>query len=69
LDVVEQREKERKTSPVGHARSHYAHVHDSMVYDIEITDQTLSAETMARQILEFVQNNSKPEAFKKIKAS
>lgn len=67
LEVVEQREKERSTSPVGHARSHYAHVHDNMVYDIEITDPLLSANEIATHILEFVEHNSQSVAFKKIK--
>jgi chloramphenicol 3-O phosphotransferase len=67
LEVVEQREKLRSTSPVGHARSHYAHVHDGMVYDIEITDPTLTADAIAQQIVEFVEHNPVSMAFKRIK--
>lgn len=66
LAVVEQREKDRKTSPIGHARSHYHHVHDHMKYDIEITDNTLSPEVIAKQIIDFIDTNPNPSAFKKI---
>lgn len=33
LEILEQREKARHTSPVGHARSHYFAVHDNIKYD------------------------------------
>ena len=36
LSVLEEREKNRATSPVGHARSHYDTVHQGMVYDLEL---------------------------------
>jgi chloramphenicol 3-O phosphotransferase len=36
LDVLEEREKARATSPIGHARSHYKTVHAHGVYDLKV---------------------------------
>ena len=37
-----------------------------MEYDLEITDPTLSAETIAQHILEYIDNNAHPTAFKRM---
>ena len=65
LDEIEKREKARKTSPVGHARSHYFTVHEGMKYDLEFTDPHLTAEQIADQILFFIEKVKNPQAFKK----
>lgn len=54
LEVLEEREKKRGTSPVGHARSHYDHVHQGMVYDLELDVSELTPDQSAKKILEFV---------------
>ena len=35
LEVLEKREQQRSTSPVGHARSHYFQVHQNWKYDLD----------------------------------
>lgn len=57
LSVLEEREKKRGTSPVGHARSHYDTVHHGFNYDLELDVTHLSPAESAKKILEFV--NSK----------
>lgn len=54
LDVIEQREIERNTSPRGHARSHYHTVHDGMQYDLEIDTSVETPESAAKKILQLV---------------
>lgn len=56
LEVLEQREKARGTSPIGHARSHYATVHNIMQYDIELDTSKLSSEEAAFKLKEFIKN-------------
>jgi chloramphenicol 3-O phosphotransferase len=51
LSVIEEREKARNTSPVGHARSHYGTVHQGMVYDLEIDSSKMIPEESAALIL------------------
>jgi chloramphenicol 3-O phosphotransferase len=51
LDVIEERELARSTSPAGHARSHYDTVHEGMVYDIEVDTSKESPEDCAQKIL------------------
>ena len=36
LEIIEEREKNRNTSPRGHARSHFDVVHKNIHYDLEI---------------------------------
>lgn len=66
LEAIEEREKARKTSPVGHARSHYFSVHNGMQYDLEFSDPAISAEKIAHAIIEFVKDEKKPAAFLKM---
>lgn len=51
LEVIEQREKSRNTSPVGHARSHYNTVHKNMSYHLSIDSSIQTPEESASQIL------------------
>ncbi len=74
LEVIEEREKNRGTSPVGHARSHYARVHvygpeDSEVerpvlYDLEVDTTEHTPEECARLIQDYIKNHPEPKAFK-----
>lgn len=59
LEVIEEREKGRGTSPVGHARSHYDQVHQGMVYDLELDTSKSTPEESAQKILEFVKAHPK----------
>lgn len=54
IDELERREAQRKTSPVGHARSHYKMVYWDKAYDIRVNTETNSAEEVARQISSFL---------------
>lgn len=66
LTVLEDREKKRGTSPVGHARSHYKHVHENMIYDLELDVSNLTPEQSALKIKEFIEKNPKPTALKQL---
>ena len=57
LDVIEEREKKRNTSPAGHARSHYDTVHNGMNYDLELDTSTSTPEELATRILTFIESN------------
>ncbi len=50
LQVLEQREKARGTSPVGHARSHYNRVYGTVAYDMTVCPAQYSAQEIAEQI-------------------
>lgn len=54
LDLLEDRERARNTSPVGHARSHYHTVHQGWTYDLEVDTSVLSAHEAAQRILQLV---------------
>lgn len=66
LSVLEEREKNRGTSPVGHARSHYDQVHKDMVYDLQLDVSTMTPEQSAKKILEFVKTHPNPDSIKQI---
>jgi len=59
LEVVEQREKNRSTSPIGHAKSHYNNVHIGNDYDMWIDNTELTPEQGALQILNFISSHPK----------
>lgn len=50
LEVLEEREAARGTSPKGHARSHYTHVYGDMNYDLRVNSHTNSAAEIAQQL-------------------
>ena len=54
LESIEQREKNRGTSPQGHARSHYDTVHKGISYDLKLDTDSLTSEQAADQIVEFL---------------
>jgi chloramphenicol 3-O phosphotransferase len=55
LEVLEQREVARGTSPKGHARSHYTHVYGDMKYDLRVNSHTNSAAEIAQQLKELIE--------------
>lgn len=59
LNVIEQREQARSTSPIGHARSHYNTVHIGNKYDLMIDNSIGTPDEHAKTILEFIKNNPK----------
>lgn len=54
LTTLEEREKARGTSPVGHARSHYDTVYGTIKYDLELDSGTYSAQQLAQQLKDFL---------------
>jgi len=54
LDIIETRERERNTSPIGHSRSHYYTVHAGMNYDLEVDTSLSTPEECAQEILNFI---------------
>lgn len=50
LEVLEEREKARGTSPVGHARSHYDHVYGNIDYDLQVFPHIQTAAEIAQLI-------------------
>ncbi len=54
LEVLEMREKERGTSPSGHARSHYSTVYGPYDYDLRVSSELNSPEEIAKQIEQLV---------------
>jgi chloramphenicol 3-O phosphotransferase len=67
LDVLEERERQRATSPRGHARSHHAIVHAHELYDVEVDTSRSSPEECAAQISEFVRTHPKPTTFEQLR--
>ncbi len=65
LSVIEEREKKRATSPVGHARSHYNTVHQGMKYDL-IVDIEQSPDVIADTINQYIIQNKNPSALKSL---
>ena len=66
LDIIEEREKMRNTSPVGHARSHYHSVHQSFIYDYAVDSSQSTPIDLALQILDFIRENKHPKALKEL---
>jgi chloramphenicol 3-O phosphotransferase len=67
LDTLEERERQRATSPRGHARSHYATVHAHGLYDVEVDTSRASPEECAARIHEYVRTHPKPTAFAQLR--
>lgn len=55
LEVLEERERARGTSPVGHARSHYDTVYGGRTYDLTLDTSKLSAAECAQKLKEFIE--------------
>jgi chloramphenicol 3-O phosphotransferase len=63
LALLEERERQRGTSPRGHARSHYETVHAHSGYDFEVDTSRASAVECAQAIAAFVRATPNPIAF------
>jgi chloramphenicol 3-O phosphotransferase len=50
LEILEQREEARGTSPKGHARSHYFSVYGARKYDLTVDSQKNSAQEIAQRL-------------------
>ncbi len=59
LEVAEAREKERKTSPIGHARSHHHKMPHTSTYDLVIDTSRVNPEEAAHTIYDFIKNHPK----------
>ena len=55
LNILEQREEARGTSPKGHARSHYYTVHGDKIYDLTVNSGNNSAVDIAIQLKQLVE--------------
>ncbi|MCX5925443.1 MAG: hypothetical protein NT124_04105 [Candidatus Dependentiae bacterium] len=56
LEILEQREQARGTSPKGHARSHYATVYGDKKYDLTVNSGTHTAREIAEQLMKLIKN-------------
>jgi chloramphenicol 3-O phosphotransferase len=62
LEVLEQREKDRKDRTLGQARLQYEVIHQFKQYDLELDTSKLTTEECAEQVIERLK--SSPTAFK-----
>jgi chloramphenicol 3-O-phosphotransferase/GNAT superfamily N-acetyltransferase len=67
LEVLEQRERERKDRTLGQARAQFERVHARGVYDVEVDTSQFSPEECARLIREHIQHHT-PQAFCQLRA-
>lgn len=56
LSILEEREKKRGTSPIGHARAHYDDVHKNIQYDLCLDTSKLNPQECAKRIKGFVES-------------
>lgn len=56
LEILEQRERVRGTSPAGHARSHYDTIHWDILYDLQVDSSKQKPDEIAQQIDSFLKN-------------
>lgn len=61
LDVIEQRERKRGTSPQGHGRAYYNTVHKQTEYDIIVDTSELTPQEAAQKIKEHI-HDQQPKA-------
>jgi chloramphenicol 3-O-phosphotransferase/GNAT superfamily N-acetyltransferase len=67
LEVLEQRERERKDRTLGQARLQFERVHAHGVYDFEVDTSQLNSEECARRIQEYIQHHP-PQALRQLRA-
>lgn len=56
IEELERREAARKTSPVGHTRSHYNQVYWNKAYDLRVSTEKNTADEIAQQISNFLKS-------------
>jgi len=69
LDVLEQREKQRKDRTWGQAREQFDVVHVHVVYDLEVDTSLHSPEECAEQVRDMLQAGKPPQAFRRLISS
>jgi chloramphenicol 3-O phosphotransferase len=69
LEVVEQRERERKDRTLGQARAQYHVVHSHAIYDLEVDTSVLSPEECALRIKQRLEDGVAPTVFKQLKSN
>jgi chloramphenicol 3-O phosphotransferase len=67
LEVLEERERQRKDRTLGQARAQFYRVHAHGVYDIEVDTSVNQPMECALQIKEFITGERKPAAFKELR--
>lgn len=65
LEVLEQREKDRKDRTLGQAREQFDVIHKYVIYDLELDTSTLTLEECAEKVIERLK--TPPEAFKRLR--
>ncbi len=58
LATLEEREKARGTSPVGHSRSHYDTVYGNIKYDLELDSGKYQSKELAQQLKSFIEGKT-----------
>jgi chloramphenicol 3-O phosphotransferase len=64
LEILEERERNRKNRTLGQARAQFDVIHKYCVYDLVVDTSTSTPDACAAQIVERLQ--SPPDAFKKL---
>lgn len=68
LEVLEQRERERRNRTWGQARLQVDRVHAHGIYDIEVDTSINNPEECARQVIARIRSGDPPTAFSRLKA-
>lgn len=66
LEVLEERERARGTSPSGHARSHYHLIHEEMPFDLTLDTSILTPDECVSKIEHFLKKHPIPHAIKEL---
>jgi len=64
LEVLEARERQRRTRTIGQAKAQHELVHTDLTYDFEVDTSVSSAQACAQQIKERVEQGGPPRVFK-----
>jgi chloramphenicol 3-O phosphotransferase len=67
LEVLEQREKDRRDRTLGQARLQFERVHAHEMYDLEVDTSVESVAITAKRIRDFMESGVEPTAFNKLK--
>jgi chloramphenicol 3-O phosphotransferase len=67
LEVLEQRERERRDRTLGQARAQYGHVHAHGLYDFEVDTSIGDVGESAGQIAAFLRSGAEPFALQQLK--
>jgi chloramphenicol 3-O phosphotransferase len=69
LDVLEQRERDRRDRTLGQARLQFERAHANGVYDFEVDTSIASVEECARRIADYLNSGAEPLAFEQLRRS